>query len=86
MLTILRTPPGKKFMLVVGVVFLIVASVISDITFQGVVDQYDMPMSGWSTSLFVIQGLWTFLYTIIFTILVSIPIGILMLGPKDSHG
>jgi len=86
MLSKLRTPEGKKFKIIVAVVFLIVASVISDITFEGVVEQYNLPMSEWETSIFFIQGMWTFLYSIIFTILVSIPIGILMLGPKDSHG
>lgn len=86
MLHKLRTPEGKKFTMIVAAVFLIVLSVISTITFEGVVDQYNLPMSEWETSLFFIQGMWTFLYSIIFTILVSIPIGILMLGPKESNG
>jgi len=84
MLPKLRTPEGKKFLMIVAVVFLIVLSVISTITFEGVVDQYNLPMSEWETSLFFIQGMWTFLYSIIFTILISIPIGILMLGSKES--
>lgn len=86
MLEKLQTPAGKKFKITVAVVFLIVASIISDVTFEGVVDQYNLPMSEWDTSLFFIQGMWTFLYSIVFTILVSIPIGILMLGPKESNG
>ncbi|WP_299998797.1 DUF2534 family protein [uncultured Cedecea sp.] len=86
MLHKLRTPEGKKFMMIVATVFLIVISVISTITFEGVVDQYNLPMSEWETSLFFIQGMWTFLYSIIFTILISIPVGILMLGPKESNG
>lgn len=85
MLHKLRTPEGKKFMITVAVVFLLVLSVISTITFEGVVEQYNLPMSEWETSLFFIQGMWTFLYSIIFTILISIPIGILMLGPKESN-
>ncbi|MBS0848163.1 DUF2534 family protein [Citrobacter sp. JGM124] len=81
----LRTPEGKKFLIFVSVAFLIVLSIISTITFEGVVDQYNLPMSQWETSLFFIQGAWTFLYSIVFTILVSIPVGILMLGPKESN-
>jgi len=85
MLHKLQTPEGKKFKMIVAAVFIIVLSVISTITFEGVVDQYNLPMSEWETSLFFIQGMWTFLYSIIFTILISIPIGILMLGPKESN-
>lgn len=86
MLHKLRTPEGKKFLIYVAIAFLIVSSVISTITFEGVVDQYNLPMSQWETSLFFIQGIWTLLYSVIFTILVSIPVGILMLGPKESNG
>lgn len=85
MLPKLRTPEGKKFLMIVAVVFLVVISIISTITFEGVVDQYNLPMDQWETSLFFIQGAWTFLYSIIFTILLSIPVGILMLGPKESN-
>lgn len=85
MLHKLRTPEGKKFLIIVSVAFLIVLSIISTITFEGVVDQYNLPMDQWKTSLFFIQGAWTFLYSIVFTILVCIPIGILMLGPKESN-
>ena len=85
MLPKLQTPEGKKFLIIVSVVFLIVLSIISTITFEGVVDQYNLPMDQWETSVFFIQGVWTFLYSIIFTILVSIPVGILMLGSKESN-
>lgn len=80
-----HTPEGKKFLIIVFVVFLIVLSIISTVTFEGVVDQYNLPMSQWETSLFFIQGLWTLLYSMIFTVLVSIPIGILLLGSKESN-
>lgn len=85
MLHKLRTPEGKKFLIFVAVAFVIVLSIISTITFEGVVDQYDLPMDQWETSLFFIQGVWTLLYSIVFTILVSIPVGILMLGAKESN-
>ncbi|MGK9171770.1 DUF2534 family protein [Yokenella regensburgei] len=86
MLKILRTPEGKKFLIAVAVVFTIAVSVISSVTFQGVEDQYNLPMEQWSVSLFIIQGAWAAIYSIMFTVIGSLPFGFYFLGPKDDRG
>ncbi len=83
---ILRTPDGKKFLIAVAIVFLTVITVISSVTFQGVEDQYNLPMEQWSVSLFIIQGAWVAIYSVMFTIVGSLPFGFYVLGPKDDRG
>lgn len=83
---ILRTPDGKKFLIAVAIVFLTVITVISSVTFQGVEDQYNLPMEEWSVSLFIIQGAWVAIYSVMFTIVGSLPFGFYFLGPKDDRG
>ncbi|WPM86159.1 DUF2534 family protein [Apirhabdus apintestini] len=75
MLKILRTAEGKKFLIAATIVFLIAATTIGIATFQGVVDEYNMPMQQWPLSLFIMQGLWVFIYTLIFTVIGSLPFG-----------
>jgi hypothetical protein len=62
-----------KFLIAVAIVFVVAVSVISEAAFQGVVDQYDLPMDEWSVSMFVIQGAWVFIYSLMFTIIGSLP-------------
>ncbi len=83
---ILRTPDGKKFLIAVAIVFLTVITVISSVTFQGVEDQYNLPMEQWSVSLFIIQGAWVAIYSVMFTIVGSLPFGFYFMGPKDDRG
>jgi len=82
----LKSPEGKKFLLAVAIVFIIAVSVVSKVTFQGVEDQYNLPMENWTAGMFIIQGAWVAVYSIVFTILGSIPIGFYFLGPKDNRG
>lgn len=86
MLEKLRTRDGKKFLICLAIVFVIAATVISKVTFSGVEDQYNMPMESWPVSLFIMQGAWTFIYTIMFTILGALPFGFWFLAPKDDRG
>jgi uncharacterized BrkB/YihY/UPF0761 family membrane protein len=86
MLKILRTPEGKKFLTAVVIVFIIAVSVITSVTFQGVEEQYNLPMEQWSVSLFIIQGAWAAIYSLMFTIIGSLPFGFYFLGPKDDRG
>lgn len=86
MLKILRTPDGKKFLTAVAIVFIVAVTVISKVTFQGVEDQYDLPMSQWSVAMFFIQGAWATIYSVMFTIIGSLPFGFYFLGPKDDRG
>ncbi|MGP3592217.1 DUF2534 family protein [Vagococcus sp. WN89Y] len=86
MLQKLRTPEGKKFVIAVVIVFLIAVSVISKVTFEGVEDQYNLPMSQWTVSMYIMQGAWVAIYSVMFTIIGSLPFGFYFLGPKDDRG
>ncbi|MBK4713792.1 MULTISPECIES: DUF2534 family protein [Tenebrionibacter/Tenebrionicola group] len=85
MLPITRTRDFKKFLIAAAVVFVIAVSVISRVTFKGVEDQYNLPIENWSLGLFVIQGAWVFIYSIMFTIIGSLPFAFYFLGPKSNH-
>ncbi|MFV5018461.1 DUF2534 family protein [Klebsiella pneumoniae] len=58
--------------------------VVSKAAFQGVEDQYNLPMDTWDTSLFIIQGAWVAIYSFMFTIVGALPFGFYFLGPKDD--
>lgn len=86
MLTILRTREGKKFLVAVAIVFIVALSVISEVTFQGVEDQYNLPMDQWTVAMFIMQGAWVFIYSLVFTVIGSLPFAFYFLVPKDSRG
>ncbi|MEX3019339.1 DUF2534 family protein [Kluyvera sp. STS39-E] len=81
----LRTPNGKKFLLCAMVIFVIALAVVGRATFGGVVSEYNLPYSEWTTSMFVLQGAMVMVYSTIFTVLFSIPLGFLLLGSDDSR-
>ncbi|MEZ2604625.1 DUF2534 family protein [Kluyvera intermedia] len=78
----LRTPNGKKFLLSALVVFVIAVIVVGRATFGGVVSEYNLPYSQWTTSMFVLQGAMVMVYSSIFTVLFSIPLAFLFLGSE----
>lgn len=86
MLIILKTPEGKKFLIAVACVLIVAVCVVSKAAFQGVEDQYSLPMETWDTSLFIIQGAWVAIYSLIFTIVGSLPFGFYFLGSRDENG
>lgn len=86
MLQKLHTPEGKKFIIAVVIVFLVAVSVISTVTFEGVEDQYNLPMSQWTVSMYIMQTAWVAIYSVMFTIIGSLPFGFYFLGPKDDRG
>lgn len=86
MLKIFKTREGKKFLIAVALVFSIVVTAVSSVTFEGVEEQYNMPMEQWSLSLFIIQGAWVAIYSIMFTIIGSSPFAFYFLVPKDGRG
>ena len=71
---------SKKFFLSIGIVFVIALTVVGRATFGGVVSEYNMPYSEWSTSMFFLQGAMVTVYSIVFTLLFSIPLGFFFLG------
>ncbi|BCU48742.1 hypothetical protein J2T25_001070 [Citrobacter amalonaticus] len=81
----LKTAKGKKFLLCLLGVFIIAASVVTRATIGGVIEQYDIPLSDWTTSMYVIQSSMIFVYSLVFTVLLAIPLGIYFLGGEDKH-
>ena len=71
---------SKKFFLSIGIVFAIALTVVGRATFGGVVSEYNMPYSEWSTSMFFLQGAMVTVYSIVFALLFSIPLGFFFLG------
>ena len=71
---------SKKFFLSIGIVFAIALTVVGRATFGGVVSEYNMPYSEWSTSMFFLQGAMVTVYSIVFTLLFSSPLGFFFLG------
>ena len=57
----------KKYCLSLAVVFAIALAVVGRATFGGVVSEYNMPYSEWTTSMFFLQGAMVTVYSIVFT-------------------
>jgi hypothetical protein len=70
----LKTPEGRKFLLALLVVFMIAAGV-GRATIVGVIEQYNIPLSEWTTSMYV-QSAMICVYSLVFTVLLAIPLGI----------
>lgn len=70
----------KKYCLSLAVVFAIALAVVGRATFGGVVSEYYMPYSEWTTSMFFLQGAMVTVYSIVFTALFAIPLGFIFLG------
>ncbi|MCT2763114.1 DUF2534 family protein [Klebsiella pneumoniae] len=70
----------KKYCLSLAVVFAIALAVVGRATFGGVVSEYNMPYSEWTTSMFFLQGAMVTVYSIVFTALFAIPLGFIFLG------
>lgn len=84
-MTKLKTAKGKKFLLGLLAVFIIAASVVTRATIGGVIEQYDIPLSEWTTSMYFIQSSMIRVYSLVFTILLAIPLGIYFLGGEDKQ-
>lgn len=52
----LKTPEGRKFLLALLVVFMIAAACVGRATIVGVIEQYNIPLSAWTTSMYVLQS------------------------------
>lgn len=66
---------------------LIVGTIMSNAMIGGVIDQYGIPFSHWSLTMYLTQGFMIALYTTVFTTLTSIPLWYFFLGEKeDSRG
>jgi ABC-type spermidine/putrescine transport system permease subunit I len=72
----LKTPEGRKFLLALLVVFMIAAAGVGRATIVGVIEQYNIPLSEWTTSMYVLQSAMICVYSLVFTVLLAIPLGI----------
>lgn len=70
----------QKYCLSLAAVFAIALAVVGRATFGGVVSEYNMPYSEWTTSMFFLQGAMVTVYSIVFTALFAIPLGFIFLG------
>ncbi|MGG1954800.1 DUF2534 family protein [Enterobacter cloacae] len=43
-------------------------------------NRYNIPLSAWTTSMYVLQSAMIFVYSLVFTVLLAIPLGIFFLG------
>ncbi|ORM72724.1 hypothetical protein HA48_13205 [Pantoea wallisii] len=66
------------------VLALVVGTVMSNAIIGGVIDQYGIPFSHWSLTMYLTQGFMIALYTMVFTGLMSIPLWYFFLGEKDD--
>ena len=73
----LKSAKGKKFLFGLLAVFIIAASVVTRATIGGVIEQYNIPLSEWTTSMI-------FVYSLVFTVLLAIPLGIYFLGGEEQ--
>ncbi|CAM8005560.1 TPA: DUF2534 family protein [Escherichia coli] len=80
----LKSAKGKKFLFSLLAVFIIAASVVTRATIGGVIEQYNIPLSEWTTSMYVIQSSMIFVYSLVFTVLLAIPLGIYFLGGEEQ--
>ncbi len=79
----LKSAKGKKFLFGLLAVFIIAASVVTRATIGGVIEQ-NIPLSEWTTSMYVIQSSMIFVYSLVFTVLLAIPLGIYFLGGEEQ--
>ncbi|EAT8054646.1 DUF2534 family protein [Salmonella enterica subsp. enterica serovar Kiambu] len=76
----LKTRNGKRFLFSVAMVFIIAASVMTRATIGGVIWQYNIKLKDWTLSMFIIQSAMIFVYSVVFSVLFSIPLGIFFLS------
>ena len=76
----------RYFLRGVCILAIIVVSVMSNAIIGGVIDQYGIPFSHWSLTMYITQGFMIALYSSVFTALMSIPLWYFFLGENDSRG
>ncbi|KNC09425.1 hypothetical protein AC791_12275 [Klebsiella sp. RIT-PI-d] len=81
----LKSRNGKKFIAGVVLVFITALAVVGRATIVGVIQQYNIPLANWTPSMFVIQSAMICVYSLVFTILLSIPLGIYFLGGERQQ-
>ena len=80
----LKSAKGAKVLFGLLAVLSTAASVVTRATIGGVIEQYNIPLSEWTTSMYVIQSSMIFVYSLVFTVLLAIPLGIYFLGGEEQ--
>lgn len=75
----------RRFIRGVIVVAMLVVVVMGKAIISGVVEQYQIPLSEWSTQMVVTQTFMILLYTLVFTALLSVPLWYFFLGENDEQ-
>ncbi|MEL7696376.1 MULTISPECIES: DUF2534 family protein [Pantoea] len=76
----------RYFLRSVTVLALIVITVMANAMIGGVIDQYQIPFSSWSLTMYITQAMMILLYSTVFTGLLSIPLWYFFLGESDEQG
>lgn len=85
MLSKLKTPGGRKYLVVMISLFIVALFVISKVTFEGVEEQYNLPMKDWTSSMFIMQGAWVLVYSIVATFITSLPFAFYFLNVGEDN-
>ncbi|MGV3345271.1 DUF2534 family protein [Enterobacteriaceae bacterium LUAb1] len=80
----LKTRNGKKFMLAVLVVFVIAVVIMTRTMIGGVIEQYNIPLLQWDTEMYMMQAFMISIYSLVFTLLLSVPLGYYFLGDAED--
>ena len=81
----LKKPEGKKFLISVLIVFLIALAILIRATIGGVIEEYNIPLSEWTTQMYILQGAMVIVYTTVITLIFSLPLAFYFLGEKDEQ-
>ncbi|WP_411905108.1 DUF2534 family protein [Salmonella enterica] len=81
----LKSAKWKIFLLCLLAVFIVAASVVTCSTSGGVLEQYHIPLSEWTSAMYAIQSAMLFVYSLVFTILLAIHLVIYFLGGDESQ-
>jgi len=76
----------RYFLRSLVVLILVVGTVITNAVIGGVVDQYQIPFSDWTITMYIMQGLMVGVYSLVITGLLSIPLWYFFLGESDKQG
>lgn len=84
MLAKLNTPAGRKYLSVTICLFIVALILISKVTFEGVEEQYHLPMKNWTMAMFIMQGAWVLVYSTAITFITSLPFAFYFLNTGED--
>ncbi|OON41125.1 hypothetical protein BTJ39_03915 [Izhakiella australiensis] len=75
---------AKKFFCAVVVVAILVGVVMGNAIIGGIIDEYHLPFSQWPVQLYVTEAFMIVVYSLVFTLMLSVPLWYFFLGEKDD--